>query len=69
MDKKTETKTEKEEKPDEILAKEIMEEMGLKGGTKKRLVKTLIKQYGMDKQKVLFKLKRALITERYMASH
>lgn len=69
MDKKTETKKEKEEKPDEILAKEIMEEMGLKGGTKKRLVKTLIKQYGMDKQKVLFKLKRALITERYMASH
>ncbi|MFQ6054616.1 MAG: hypothetical protein ACE5J3_01375, partial [Methanosarcinales archaeon] len=65
MDKKTETK---KEKPDEILAKEIMEEMGLKGGTKKRLVKTLIKQYGMDKQKVLFKLKRALITERYMAS-
>ncbi|GFO96616.1 hypothetical protein ig2599ANME_0805 [groundwater metagenome] len=47
----------------------IMAEMALKGTSKKRLIKMLAEQYGMDKQKVLFKLKRALITERYAAAH
>ncbi len=45
----------------------IMAEMNLKGASKKRLVKMLAEQYNYDKQKVLFKLKRALITERYAA--
>jgi len=57
---------------DEISEKEfidnIMAEMNLKGGSKKRLVKMLGKKYGFDKQKVIFKLKRALITERYGAA-
>ena len=47
----------------------IMVEMTLKGASKKRLIKMLVDQYGMDKQRVMFKLKRALITERYAAAH
>jgi len=46
----------------------IMAEMKLKGATKKRLVRKLAEQYGFDKQRVLFKLRRALITERYAAA-
>jgi hydroxymethylpyrimidine pyrophosphatase-like HAD family hydrolase len=47
----------------------IMAEMALKGASKKRLIKMLAEQYGLDKQRVMFKLKRALITERYAAAH
>ncbi len=47
----------------------IMTEMALKGAPKKRLVKKLAEQYNLDKQRVMFKLKRALITERYAAAH
>ncbi len=47
----------------------IMAEMSLKGGSKKRLVKMLAEKYSFDKQKVLFRLRRALITERYAAEH
>ena len=47
----------------------IMSEMSLKGASKKRLIKKLGEQYGFDKQRVMFKLKRALITERYAAAH
>ena len=47
---------------------EIMAEMELKGGQKKRLVRMLGKQYDYDKHKVLWTLKRALITERYAAA-
>ncbi len=47
----------------------IMTEMALKGASKKRLIKKLAEQYGFDKQKVLFRLRRALITERYAAAH
>ena len=46
----------------------VMAELGLKGGSKKRLVKMLGKQYDYDKHKVLWTLKRALITERYAAA-
>lgn len=53
----------KEEDKSEFIAT-IMAEMKLKGASKKRLVKKLSEQYSYDKQKVLFKLKRALITER-----
>ncbi|MCG2727777.1 MAG: hypothetical protein L6244_03915 [Candidatus Methanoperedenaceae archaeon] len=47
----------------------IMTEMALKGVPKKRLIKKLAEKYNFDKQRVLFKLKRALITERYAAGH
>lgn len=45
----------------------VMRELKLKGATKKRLVKTLAERYNYNRQQVLFKLKRALITERYQA--
>ncbi|MDW7726832.1 MAG: hypothetical protein SCH70_06905 [Candidatus Methanoperedens sp.] len=45
----------------------IMAELGLKGGSKKRLVKALGEQCGYDRHKVMWRLKRALITERYAA--
>jgi hypothetical protein len=47
----------------------IMAELELKGGSKKRLVKMLGEQYGFDRHKVMWTLKRALITERYAAAH
>lgn len=59
----------KEADPAKEFVDAVMAEMSLKGGSKKRLVKTLAEQYGFDKQKVLFKLRRALITERYAAAH
>jgi hypothetical protein len=68
---KAEAKTEvkKEADPTKDFVDGIMAEMALKGASKKRLIKTLVEQYGMDKQKVMFRLKRALITERYAALH
>lgn len=68
---KTEAKAEvkKEADPTKDFVDGIMAEMALKGASKKRLIKTLAEQYGMDKQKVMFRLKRALITERYAAAH
>ncbi len=68
---KAETKpeTKKEADPGKEFVDAIMAEMNLKGGSKKRLVKTLAEQYGFDKQKVLFKLRRALISEGYAAAH
>jgi uncharacterized protein (DUF2132 family) len=48
---------------------ELMESNKLKGATKKRLIKFLGNKYGWDKQKVQFRLTRALIAERYAASH
>ncbi|MCZ7392745.1 MAG: hypothetical protein O8C56_05370 [Candidatus Methanoperedens sp.] len=59
----------KEADPGKEFVDAVMAEMNLKGGSKKRLVKTLAEQYGFDKQKVLFRLRRALITERYAAAH
>lgn len=66
-DAKAEAK--KEADPSKEFVDGIMAEMALKGASKKRLIKTLVEQYGMDKQRVMFKLKRALITERYAAAH
>jgi hypothetical protein len=68
---KPEAKAEAKKEPDpsKEFVDGIMAEMALKGASKKRLIKTLVEQYGMDKQRVLFKLKRALITERYAAAH
>ena len=59
----------KEADPSKEFVDGIMVEMTLKGASKKRLIKMLVDQYGMDKQRVMFKLKRALITERYAAAH
>ncbi len=68
---KAEVKAEakKEADPAKEFVDGIMAELALKGASKKRLIKTLAEQYGMDKQKVMFRLKRALITERYAAAH
>lgn len=61
--------TKKESDPTKEFVDGIMAEMALKGASKKRLIKMLVEQYGMDKHRVMFKLKRALITERYAAAH
>ncbi|MCE8425487.1 MAG: hypothetical protein J5U17_06880 [Candidatus Methanoperedens sp.] len=68
---KTETKAEekKEADPGKEFVDSIMTEMALKGASKKRLIKMLAEQFNFDKQKVMFRLKRALITERYAAVH
>ncbi len=68
---KVEAKAEskKEADPSKEFVDGLMAEMALKGASKKRLIKTLVEEYGMDKQRVMFKLKRALITERYAAAH
>jgi len=65
----TKAEVKKEADPSKDFVDGIMAEMVLKGASKKRLIKTLVEQYGMDKQRVMFKLKRALITERYAAAH
>jgi hypothetical protein len=60
---------EKEADPSKEFVDSIMTEMALKGASKKRLIKKLAEQFNFDKQMVLFRLKRALITERYAAAH
>ena len=59
----------KEADPSKEFVDGIMTEMSLKGGSKKRLIKMLGEQFNFDKHRVMFKLKRALITERYAAAH
>ncbi len=59
----------KEVDPSKEFVDGIMTEMSLKGASKKRLIKMLAEQFNFDKQKVLFRLRRALITERYAAAH
>ena len=59
----------KEADPGKEFVDSIMTEMALKGASKKRLIKKLAEQFNFDKQKVMFRLKRALITERYAAAH
>jgi len=59
----------KEADPSKEFVDGIMTEMSLKGASKKRLIKLLAEQFNFDKQKVMFRLKRALITERYAAVH
>ncbi|MEM3525925.1 MAG: hypothetical protein QXV37_00800 [Candidatus Jordarchaeaceae archaeon] len=46
---------------EEILVKEVMEELGLKGGRDKRLVATIGKRTNFDKRRMIVTLKRALI--------
>jgi len=59
----------KEADPSKEFVDGIMTEMALKGASKKRLIKMLAEQFNFDKRKVMFRLKRALITERYAAAH
>lgn len=59
----------KEADPSKEFVDGIMTEMSLKGASKKRLIKMLGEQFNFDKQRVIFKMKRALITERYAALH
>lgn len=49
----------------ERIVKAVMEELQLKGGSKKRLLEKLVGEYGYDEAKVKYKAKRAFITERY----
>ncbi len=49
----------------ERIVKEVMEELGLSGGSKKRLLGKFVEEYGYDEAKVKYKAKRAFITERY----
>ena len=59
----------KEADPNKEFVDGIMTEMALKGASKKRLIKMLGEQFNFDKHKVMFRLKRALISERYAAAH
>ena len=59
----------KEADPNKEFVDGIMTEMSLKGASKKRLIKMLGEQFNFDKHKVMFRLKRALISERYAAAH
>jgi len=59
----------KEADPSKEFVDSIITEMALKGGSKKRLIKKLAEQFNFDRQRVMFKLKRALISERYAAAH
>ena len=52
-------------KEKERIVKAVMEELQLKGGSKKRLLEKLVDEYGYDEAKVKYKAKRAFITERY----
>lgn len=46
---------------EQILVKEIMEELGLKGGKDKRLVSTIGKRLNFDRQRMKVAIKRAII--------
>ena len=65
----TKAETKKEPDPNKEFVDGIMAEMSLKGASKKRLIKMLGEQFNFDKHKVMFRLKRALISERYAAAH
>ena len=65
----TKAEVKKEADPNKESVDGIMAEMALKGASKKRLIKMLGEQFNFDKHKVMFRLKRALISERYAAAH
>ena len=70
-EEKTEKKGEEEEK--EMMKKEIvskiMEELGLKGVSKRRLLEKLVEKFNYDEAKVRWAAKRAFITYRYAKIH
>ena len=54
---------------EKIFVDELMSVNGLKGASKRRLIKYLGIKYDWDRHRVQFRLTRALIAERYAASH
>jgi hypothetical protein len=46
---------------EQILVKEIMEKLGLKGGKDKRLISTIGKRLNFDRQRMIVAIKRAII--------
>ncbi|MEM3562817.1 MAG: hypothetical protein QXS27_01525 [Candidatus Jordarchaeaceae archaeon] len=46
---------------EQALVKEIMEELGLKGGKDKRLVSAIGRKLSFDKRKMIVAIKRAII--------
>ena len=65
---KNEEEEEKEKMKKEIVSK-IMEELGLKGVSKRRLLEKLIEKFNYDEAKVRWAAKRAFITYRYAKMH
>ena len=59
---------EKEKMKKEIVSK-IMEELGLKGVSKRRLLEKLVEKFNYDEAKVRWAAKRAFITYRYAKMH
>ncbi len=54
---------------EKLFIKKLMEANDLKGASKKRLIRYLGQKYDWNEQKTQFKLTRALLAERYAASH
>ena len=65
---KNEEEEEKEKMKREIVSK-IMEELGLKGVSKRRLLEKLVEKFNYDEAKVRWAAKRAFITYRYAKMH
>jgi len=65
---KNEEEEEKEKMKKEIVSK-IMEELGLKGVSKRRLLEKLVEKFDYDEGKVRWAAKRAFITYRYAKMH
>ena len=65
---KNEEEEEKEKMKKEIVSK-IMEELGLKGVSKRRLLEKLVENSNYDEAKVRWAAKRAFITYRYTKMH
>ncbi|MCW7075422.1 MAG: hypothetical protein OCU24_06210 [Candidatus Methanospirare jalkutatii] len=63
-----EEEEEKEKMKKEIVSK-IMEELGLKGVSKRRLLEKLVEKFNYDEAKVRWTAKRAFITYRYAKMH
>jgi hypothetical protein len=53
---------------EKVFVNEMLEANELKGASKKRLIQFLGAKYDWDKQRVQFRLTRARIAERYVAS-
>jgi len=72
-EEKTEKNEEEEEEEKEKMKKEIvskiMEELGLKGVSKRRLLEKLVEKFNYDEAKVRWAAKRAFITYRYAKMH
>ncbi|UYZ39654.1 MAG: hypothetical protein N2V74_00360 [Candidatus Methanospirare jalkutatii] len=65
---KNEEEEEKEKMKKEIVSK-IMEELELKGVSKRRLLEKLVEKLNYDEAKVRWTAKRAFITYRYAKMH